>query len=235
MRGKKIPIQLPNTGVLKRRKHSLWMRTAVIIVIILFAILQFHIISQSKTVAVRREKKRIVDGWWLNILFICVHFIESICSGRAEYCQRCGQRFDGGNLLDGASVPAQVPKSTNAKRNRQGYVYNYHSWAVRFVFGLRYVFGLLPAVVVNGTHQHQVVQPYQPPNITEILRCIKHYNDMQLVHNEDQFGPLENDSVIIVIQVKQSAVLKQMRIYYQFKFVLRAGSHSHHILAASNS
>ncbi|XP_034112769.1 alpha-1,6-mannosyl-glycoprotein 2-beta-N-acetylglucosaminyltransferase isoform X2 [Drosophila sulfurigaster albostrigata] len=43
--------------------------------------------------------------------------------------------------------------------------------------------------------------PYRPPNITEIKRQIIRYNEMQLVLNEDTFGPLQNDSVIIVIQV----------------------------------
>jgi len=42
---------------------------------------------------------------------------------------------------------------------------------------------------------------YRPPNITEIKRQIIRYNEMQLVLNEDTFGPLQNDSVIIVIQV----------------------------------
>ncbi|XP_020811969.1 alpha-1,6-mannosyl-glycoprotein 2-beta-N-acetylglucosaminyltransferase isoform X1 [Drosophila serrata] len=42
---------------------------------------------------------------------------------------------------------------------------------------------------------------YHPPNITEIKRQIVRYNDMQLVLNEDTFGPLQNDSVIIVVQV----------------------------------
>ncbi|XP_032596069.1 alpha-1,6-mannosyl-glycoprotein 2-beta-N-acetylglucosaminyltransferase isoform X2 [Drosophila grimshawi] len=42
---------------------------------------------------------------------------------------------------------------------------------------------------------------YHPPNMTEIKRQIIRYNEMQLVLNEDIFGPLQNDSVIIVIQV----------------------------------
>ncbi|KAH8326506.1 hypothetical protein KR067_009490, partial [Drosophila pandora] len=42
---------------------------------------------------------------------------------------------------------------------------------------------------------------YHPPNITEIKRQILRYNDMQTVLNEDTFGPLQNDSVIIVVQV----------------------------------
>lgn len=47
---------------------------------------------------------------------------------------------------------------------------------------------------------------YRPPNITEIKRQIIRYNDMQLVLNEDAFGPLQNDSVIIVIQVSSSLI-----------------------------
>lgn len=39
------------------------------------------------------------------------------------------------------------------------------------------------------------------PNITEIRKQIFKYNDAQTVINEDTFGPLQNDSVIIVIQV----------------------------------
>ncbi|XP_064551278.1 alpha-1,6-mannosyl-glycoprotein 2-beta-N-acetylglucosaminyltransferase isoform X2 [Drosophila montana] len=44
-------------------------------------------------------------------------------------------------------------------------------------------------------------EAYRPPNITEIKRQIVRYNELQLVLNEDTFGPLQNDSVIIVIQV----------------------------------
>lgn len=39
------------------------------------------------------------------------------------------------------------------------------------------------------------------PNISEITRNIIHYNEMQLVYNEDIHGPMQNDTVIIVIQV----------------------------------
>lgn len=45
------------------------------------------------------------------------------------------------------------------------------------------------------------VDLYHPPNITEIKRQIAKYNEMQLVLNEYTFGPLQNDSVIIVVQV----------------------------------
>lgn len=40
------------------------------------------------------------------------------------------------------------------------------------------------------------------PGVDEMLRNIAHYNDLQSVLNEDIFGPLQNDSVIIVVQVR---------------------------------
>ena len=38
-------------------------------------------------------------------------------------------------------------------------------------------------------------------NISEIKRNIEKYNDYQSIINEDIYGPLQNDSVIIVVQV----------------------------------
>lgn len=38
-------------------------------------------------------------------------------------------------------------------------------------------------------------------NLSEIKRNIAQYNYQQTVYNEDIFGPLQNDSVVIVIQV----------------------------------
>ncbi|XP_075989674.1 alpha-1,6-mannosyl-glycoprotein 2-beta-N-acetylglucosaminyltransferase-like isoform X3 [Anticarsia gemmatalis] len=38
-------------------------------------------------------------------------------------------------------------------------------------------------------------------NITEIVRAITRYNDAQMVYNEDIFGPVTNDTIIIAIQV----------------------------------
>lgn len=40
-----------------------------------------------------------------------------------------------------------------------------------------------------------------PLNISEILRNIAHYNELQQVYNEDIYGPIQNDTVVIVIQV----------------------------------
>lgn len=42
----------------------------------------------------------------------------------------------------------------------------------------------------------------QQASIDEMLRNMARYNELQSVLNEDLFGPLQNDSVIIVVQVK---------------------------------
>uniref|UniRef100_A0A340U084 Alpha-1,6-mannosyl-glycoprotein 2-beta-N-acetylglucosaminyltransferase n=1 Tax=Glossina morsitans morsitans TaxID=37546 RepID=A0A340U084_GLOMM len=63
---------------------------------------------------------------------------------------------------------------------------------------------LLSNLLHNGSNligALNFVDLYHPPNITEINRQIAKYNDMQLVLNEYTFGPLQNDSVIIVVQV----------------------------------
>ncbi|XP_017967643.1 alpha-1,6-mannosyl-glycoprotein 2-beta-N-acetylglucosaminyltransferase isoform X1 [Drosophila navojoa] len=53
----------------------------------------------------------------------------------------------------------------------------------------------------NGAATTISFEVYRPPNNTEIKRQIVRYNEMQLVLNEETFGPLQNDSVIIVVQV----------------------------------
>lgn len=40
-----------------------------------------------------------------------------------------------------------------------------------------------------------------PLNISEIRRNIERYNEMQQLLNEELFGPVQNDSLIIVVQV----------------------------------
>lgn len=39
-------------------------------------------------------------------------------------------------------------------------------------------------------------------NISDIRRNIERYNDVQQVLNEELFGPVQNDSLIIVVQVR---------------------------------
>lgn len=41
-------------------------------------------------------------------------------------------------------------------------------------------------------------------NITDIRRSIERYNEAQQVLNEELFGPVQNDSLIIVVQVRHS-------------------------------
>ncbi|XP_049811698.1 alpha-1,6-mannosyl-glycoprotein 2-beta-N-acetylglucosaminyltransferase isoform X1 [Schistocerca nitens] len=43
--------------------------------------------------------------------------------------------------------------------------------------------------------------PVPRPNISDIRRSIERYNEMQTIHNEEVFGPVQNDTLIIVVQV----------------------------------
>lgn len=61
-------------------------------------------------------------------------------------------------------------------------------------------------VVLNGSALHQPIQAIHAPNISEMRASIQHYNALQVVLNEDQFGPLDNDSVIIVVQVNSKII-----------------------------
>lgn len=62
------------------------------------------------------------------------------------------------------------------------------------------------------------VDLYHPPNITEIKRQIAKYNEMQLVLNEYTFGPLQNDSVIIVVQVSYFHKISNQICYMIFYY-----------------
>ena len=53
----------------------------------------------------------------------------------------------------------------------------------------------------NATHNGKSDGYNSNSNISDILRNINRYNEMQTVLNEETFGPLPNDSVIIVVQV----------------------------------
>lgn len=54
----------------------------------------------------------------------------------------------------------------------------------------------------NSTAQTGQREQNQPqPTVDEMRRNIVRYNELQSVLNEDLFGPLQNDSVIIVVQV----------------------------------
>lgn len=53
----------------------------------------------------------------------------------------------------------------------------------------------------NGTNSANTAYNKWSLNISDIKRNIAQYNLQQTVYNEDIFGPLQNDSVVIVIQV----------------------------------
>lgn len=140
MRGRRIPIALPNTGALSRRRHTLYIRSAII-VFILFAFLQFHVINYDSN--------------------------ESGPADTANYSTAAILQM----------VPPVFHKYLTSK-TRNG------------------------TLGQNGTHIGGLGDIAQrSANISEILRMINRYNELQTILNEDIFGPLQNDSVIIVVQV----------------------------------
>ncbi|XP_062560624.1 alpha-1,6-mannosyl-glycoprotein 2-beta-N-acetylglucosaminyltransferase isoform X2 [Armigeres subalbatus] len=139
MRGRRIPIALPNTGALSRRRHTLYIRSAII-VFILFAFLQFHVINYDSN--------------------------ESGPADTANYSTAAILQM----------VPPVFHKYLTSK-SRNG------------------------TVGQNGTHAGLGDSAQRSANISEILRMINRYNELQTILNEDIFGPLQNDSVIIVVQV----------------------------------
>ncbi|KAJ3639533.1 hypothetical protein Zmor_002888 [Zophobas morio] len=54
---------------------------------------------------------------------------------------------------------------------------------------------------LNGTAGANVAYSKMTLNISDIKRNIAQYNLQQTVYNEETFGPLQNDSVVIVIQI----------------------------------
>lgn len=47
-KGRRIPITLPNTGALARKRNSFYLRAIVVICLVLFAVLQLHLINSRK-------------------------------------------------------------------------------------------------------------------------------------------------------------------------------------------
>ncbi|XP_053670744.1 alpha-1,6-mannosyl-glycoprotein 2-beta-N-acetylglucosaminyltransferase [Anopheles nili] len=137
MRGRRIPIALPNTGALSRRRHTLYIRSAII-VFILFAFLQFHVINY-----------------------------DSSDSGSGD-----STNYSTAAILQ--MVPPVFHKYLTGKPRNSTHGH-------------------------NGTHFGG--DGPRTANISEILRMIHRYNELQTVLNEDIYGPLQNDSVIIVVQV----------------------------------
>ncbi|XP_059050379.1 alpha-1,6-mannosyl-glycoprotein 2-beta-N-acetylglucosaminyltransferase [Achroia grisella] len=67
------------------------------------------------------------------------------------------------------------------------------------------------ALVPPELHKYLTVHPKNisanstekvgPKNVTDIRKAIEKYNDAQIIHNEDIFGPVQNDTIIIAVQV----------------------------------
>ncbi|XP_055373786.1 alpha-1,6-mannosyl-glycoprotein 2-beta-N-acetylglucosaminyltransferase isoform X1 [Condylostylus longicornis] len=141
MRGRRIPLPLPNTGAMYRRKNSLCIRAILLIFIMLFVILQLHLFNYTE----------VHDNTLVDTTNDTAAAILSM-------------------------VPSVFHKFLAHKSRNQTYGHG------------------------NGT-QNGFVELYHPPNISEIKKMIAKYNELQIVLNEDIFGPLQNDSVIIVVQV----------------------------------
>ncbi|CAA9996384.1 unnamed protein product, partial [Nesidiocoris tenuis] len=62
--------------------------------------------------------------------------------------------------------------------------------------------------------------------IPDILRSIHRYNSAQAINNEDIFGPVQNDTLIIVIQVSSASFeIKKLLYICQFRFLTRFLNH----------
>lgn len=132
--GRRIPIALPNTGALARRRYTLYLRRALIVILVLFVFFQLHVINYD----------------WNDTPTTT----DSANDTTAAILQM---------------VPPVLHKYLTVKTRSSIQTSNY-------------------------THNF---------NISDIQQLIARYNDMQLVLNEDIFGPLQNDSVIVVVQVSK--------------------------------
>lgn len=70
--GRRIPITLPNTGALARKRNSFYLRAILVICLVLFAVLQLHLINSRK----------------YDIDFIYGNILPQIKSNRASHFQR---------------------------------------------------------------------------------------------------------------------------------------------------
>lgn len=50
--------------------------------------------------------------------------------------------------------------------------------------------------------EEQIAKFTNLSDVDKIIQNITRFNEFQTIQNEDLFGPLKNDSVIIVVQVK---------------------------------
>ncbi|KAH8402667.1 hypothetical protein KR215_004391, partial [Drosophila sulfurigaster] len=168
----RVLIPLPNTGAMGRKRNNFYMRSIFILALCIFGLLQYHNFNYLDSRDAMMGDSVTNDS------------VDAILS----------------------MVPATLHKYlTPHSRN--------HSTSAAGKQNSTKVHSTLAALALNASNSAGSgtaglsaattisFDPYRPPNITEIKRQIIRYNEMQLVLNEDTFGPLQNDSVIIVIQV----------------------------------
>ncbi|XP_037809088.1 alpha-1,6-mannosyl-glycoprotein 2-beta-N-acetylglucosaminyltransferase isoform X1 [Lucilia sericata] len=151
MRGRRIPLPLPNTGTMHRKRNTYYIRGIIVITLVIFLFLQLHAFNfpESRDNLFTEPTNDSVDA----ILSMVPSVLHKFLTPKTRNQTLAASLQHNGSLLNGAGG------------------------SVSFV------------------------DLYHPPNITEIKRQIAKYNEMQLVLNEYTFGPLQNDSVIIVVQV----------------------------------
>ncbi|KAM7359201.1 alpha-1,6-mannosyl-glycoprotein 2-beta-N-acetylglucosaminyltransferase isoform 1-T1 [Cochliomyia hominivorax] len=151
MRGRRIPLPLPNTGTMHRKRNTYYIRGIIVITLVIFLFLQLHAFNfpESRDPLLTEPTNDSVDA----ILSMVPSVLHKFLTPKTRNQTLAANLHQNGSLLNGAGG------------------------SVSFV------------------------DLYHPPNITEIKRQIAKYNEMQLVLNEYTFGPLQNDSVIIVVQV----------------------------------
>ena len=192
--GRRIPIALPNTGALARKRNSFYLRAIVVICLVLFAVLQLHLINSRKYHRVQSIHVMHIKETHKMLLNMTVCFLLSstllyffICTLSLEFVYLADYREHSINELANDSsaailqmVPVVYRKFLTLKPRNQTI-----------------------ASKANGTIEGQISQnhPTQSSNVIEMLRNIARYNELQSILNEDLFGPLQNDSVIIVVQV----------------------------------
>ncbi|XP_061395067.1 alpha-1,6-mannosyl-glycoprotein 2-beta-N-acetylglucosaminyltransferase [Musca vetustissima] len=160
MRGRRIPLALPNTGTLHRKRNTYYLRGIIVITLVIFLFLQLHAFNfpESHDPLLTEPTNDSVDA----ILSMVPSVLHKFLQPKTRNQTLAASLHQNGTLINGLGAGGMGGAGGNL---------------VSFV------------------------DLYHPPNISEIKRQIAKYNDMQLVLNEYTFGPLQNDSVIIVIQV----------------------------------
>ncbi|XP_073817913.1 alpha-1,6-mannosyl-glycoprotein 2-beta-N-acetylglucosaminyltransferase isoform X2 [Musca autumnalis] len=158
MRGRRIPLALPNTGTLHRKRNTYYLRGIIVITLVIFLFLQLHAFNfpESRDPLLTEPTNDSVDA----ILSMVPSVLHKFLQPKSRNQTLAASLHQNVTLMNGAGIAGGA-----------------------------------------GGGLVSFVDMYHPPNISEIKRQIAKYNDMQLVLNEYTFGPLQNDSVIIVIQV----------------------------------